>query len=39
MATFIEATETSNEWKREQLTDEILKYTDENLAATWAVFR
>jgi predicted RecB family nuclease len=38
MATFIEATETSDESKRKQLTDEILKYNEEDLAATWAVF-
>ena len=38
MATFIEATETSDESKRKQLMDEILKYNEEDLAATWAVF-
>lgn len=38
MATFIEATETSDEVKREQLMAEILKYNEEDLAATWAVF-
>jgi predicted RecB family nuclease len=38
MAMFIEATETSDELKRKQLMDEILKYNEEDLAATWAVF-
>ena len=38
MATFIEATETSDEGKRQQLMNEILKYNEEDLAATWAVF-
>jgi predicted RecB family nuclease len=38
MATFIEATETSDESKRKQLMDEILRYNEEDLAATWAVF-
>jgi predicted RecB family nuclease len=39
MATFIEATETSDERKRKQLMNEILKYNEEDLAATWAVFQ
>jgi predicted RecB family nuclease len=38
MAMFIEATETSDESKRKELMDEILKYNEEDLAATWAVF-
>ena len=38
MAMFIEATETSDEAKRKQLMGEILKYNEEDLAATWAVF-
>jgi predicted RecB family nuclease len=38
MATFIEATESSDEAKRQQLMDEILKYNEEDLGATWAVF-
>jgi predicted RecB family nuclease len=38
MAMFIEATETSDEEKRKQLMDDILKYNEEDLAATWAVF-
>jgi predicted RecB family nuclease len=38
MAMFVEATETSDESKRKQLMDEILKYNEEDLAATWAVF-
>jgi predicted RecB family nuclease len=38
MATFIEATKTSDEEKRKQLMDEILKYNKEDLGATWAVF-
>ena len=39
MAMFIEATETSDEGKRKELMDEILKYNEEDLAATWAVFQ
>jgi predicted RecB family nuclease len=39
MATFIEATETSDDSKRKQLRDEILKYNEEDLAAMWAVFQ
>jgi len=39
MAMFVEATETSDESKRKQLMDEILKYNEEDLAATWAVFQ
>jgi len=38
MAMFIEATETSDEVKRKELMDEILKYNEEDLGATWAVF-
>jgi predicted RecB family nuclease len=38
MATFIEATETSDESKRKELMGEILKYNEEDLDATWAVF-
>lgn len=38
MAMFVQAVETSNESKRKQLMDEILKYNEEDLAATWAVF-
>lgn len=38
MATFIEATETSDERKRGELMDEILAYNQEDLEATWAVF-
>jgi predicted RecB family nuclease len=38
MATFIEATETSDEAKRKELMDDILKYNKEDLAAMWAVF-
>jgi len=38
MATFIEAMETSDESKRKQLMDEILKYNEEDLAAMLAVF-
>jgi predicted RecB family nuclease len=38
MAMFIEATETADESKRKQLMDEILKYNEEDLGATWAVF-
>jgi predicted RecB family nuclease len=38
MATFIEATETSDEAKRQQLMDGILEYNQEDLEATWAVF-
>jgi predicted RecB family nuclease len=38
MATFIEATETSDEGKRKALMGEILKYNEEDLPATWEVF-
>ena len=39
MATFIEATETSDEGKRSELMDKIVAYNREDLEATWAVFR
>lgn len=39
MVRFIEAVETSDEMKRKQLMDEILKYNEEDLGATWVVFR
>jgi predicted RecB family nuclease len=39
MATFIEATETNDEGKRKDLMDRILAYNEEDLEATWAVFR
>jgi predicted RecB family nuclease len=39
MAMFIEATETSDESKRNQLMGEILKYNEEDLEAMWAVFQ
>jgi predicted RecB family nuclease len=39
MATFIEATETSDEGKREELMDKIVAYNREDLEATWAVFQ
>jgi len=38
MATFIEATETSDEGKQKELMDKILAYNKEDLEATWAVF-
>jgi predicted RecB family nuclease len=38
MATFIEATETSDDGKRKELMDKILAYNKEDLEATWAVF-
>jgi uncharacterized protein len=38
MAQFILATETSDESQRAQLMEQILKYNDEDLEATWAVF-
>jgi uncharacterized protein len=38
MATFIEATETSDEAKRRELMDKIVAYNREDLEATWAVF-
>jgi predicted RecB family nuclease len=38
MATFIEATESSDEGKRKELMDKILAYNKEDLEATWAVF-
>jgi predicted RecB family nuclease len=39
MAMFIEAVETSDEAKRNELMGEILKYKSEDLEATWAVFQ
>lgn len=39
MAKFIEATETADEVKRQDLMDEILDYNREDLEATWAVFQ
>ena len=39
MAMFIEAVETRDESKRKQLMGEILKYNEEDLGATWAVFQ
>lgn len=39
MATFIEATETSDVGKRKELLDKILAYNREDLEATWAVFQ
>lgn len=39
MATFIEATETSDEAKRKELMDKIVAYNKEDLEATWAVFQ
>jgi len=39
MATFIEATETSDEEKRKELRDKIIAYNKEDLEATWAVFQ
>jgi predicted RecB family nuclease len=39
MATFIEATETSDEGTRKELMDKILAYNKEDLEATWAVFQ
>ena len=38
MATFIEATETSDEGKQKELMDKIVAYNKEDLEATWAVF-
>lgn len=37
MAQYIEATETEDEATRQSFVDEILKYNEEDLAATWAV--
>ena len=39
MAQFILATETEDEGERNQRMGEILKYNEEDLAATWVVFR
>jgi predicted RecB family nuclease len=39
MATFIEASENSDEEKRKELMDKILAYNKEDLEATWAVFQ
>jgi predicted RecB family nuclease len=38
MAQFILATETADEAERDARMAEILKYNEEDLAATWAVF-
>jgi predicted RecB family nuclease len=38
IAKYIEAVETEDEGKRKSLMDEILKYNEEDLKATWAVF-
>jgi len=38
MATFIEATETSDEGKRRELMDKTAAYNRQDLEATWAVF-
>ncbi len=35
---FIEATETQDAEERDRVMDEILKYNEEDPAATWAVF-
>ena len=37
MAQYIEATEIEDEVARQKVIDEILKYNEEDLAATWAV--
>ena len=37
MAKYIEATETNDTKKREEVMDQILKYNQEDLEATWAV--
>lgn len=39
MAQFILATETDDEAERNRRMSEILKYNEEDLAATWAVFQ
>ncbi len=39
MARYIEATETKDEAKREEIMAEVLKYNREDLEATWAVMR
>jgi uncharacterized protein len=39
MATFIEATETSDKGKRKELMGKIIAYNKEDLEATWAVFQ
>jgi predicted RecB family nuclease len=39
MATFIEATETSDEGKRKELMEKIIAYNKEDLEATWEVFQ
>src|ERR1017187_3991186 len=38
MAKFILATETDDQTKRDSLMEEILRYNEDDLAATWAVF-
>lgn len=39
MAQYIEATETEDEARRQELMEAILRYNEEDLAATWAVLR
>lgn len=39
IAKYIEAVETENEEKRRAIMDEIIKYNEEDLQATWAVFK
>lgn len=38
MAQYIEATEMEDEAERQKVMTDILKYNEEDLAATWAVF-
>ena len=38
MAMFIEATETQDKTKRDELMGKILTYNEEELSATWAIF-
>lgn len=38
IAKYIEAVETEDEEKRRAIMDEIIKYNEEDLQATWAVF-
>ncbi|MCU1304910.1 MAG: nuclease superfamily protein, partial [Candidatus Sulfotelmatobacter sp.] len=38
IAKFIEAVESNDEQKRNEIMNEILKYNEEDLAAMWAVF-
>ena len=39
MARYIEATETEDQAIRDEMVDQVLRYNEEDLRATWAVLR